>query len=254
MPDLFPNHKWVIDITSGPGGGKDTLALNLQRLLIFCYPELKESVQIVGMSDCLRNQIKLQLNSDNDKDKLEAREIENVMKEGGAVEFEFIKKAFETQLVSALSKKRIIILTGVSRNEQQAKMVELTIKKFSKVDGGKGQDLPKNQLTHLRIFIDVPEKILKSRLNSRGREDDKNDDAIKLRLKIWEKNGHEVLKYWKEQFLYKLQIIRTSKKFINSTRKSKIDYLKQLRPILKAYNLQIKKKLFKSFTESFVDE
>ena len=149
----------IIFIIGGPGVGKGTICSYLNR----DYPNI---IKTISTGDLLRSVIK--------EEKVEGWEIlEEDMKKGNLISSDRVLFYLKEAIFS--SDKKIILVDGYPRNIENLEIWDKNMKNYVDIKAV--------------FFFDGNHDIMMKRIHKRknGREDDKNDEIIKKRIELFEK-------------------------------------------------------------------
>jgi adenylate kinase len=155
-----------------PGAGKGTQAKKLAQ-------EFK--LKHISTGDVLRAEVSNQTEL--------GKKAKNFMDKGELVPDDIIISMVE-KIISSILDSNGFILDGFPRTQEQAIALDKMLEKY-------------NITISNAIFLDVPEEELIKRLEKRAelenRDDDKNENIIKNRIKIYKEKTEPVLNYYQKQ-------------------------------------------------------
>ena len=149
----------IIFIIGGPGVGKGTIC----SYLIRDYPNI---ISTFSTGDILRSVVK-------EKKILGWEKLEEDMKKGNLISSERVLFYLKEAIFS--SDKKIILVDGYPRNKENLEIWDKNMKNYVEIKAV--------------FFFDGSRDIMMKRIHGRkdGRDDDKNDDIIKKRINVFEK-------------------------------------------------------------------
>ena len=149
----------IIFIIGGPGVGKGTICSYLTN----DYPNI---ISAFSTGDILRSVVK-------EKKIMGWEKLEDDMKKGNLISSERVLFYLKEAILS--SDKKIILVDGYPRNRENLEIWDENMKNYVEIKGV--------------FFFDGSHDIMMKRIHGRkdGREDDKNDEIIKKRIEVFEK-------------------------------------------------------------------
>ena len=165
----------IIFIIGGPGVGKGTICsyLNID------YPNI---IKTFSTGDILRSVVK--------EKKIEGWEIlEEDMKKGNLINSERVLFYLKEEILSSEIKN--ILIDGYPRNNENLEIWDKNMKNFAEIKAV--------------LFFDGNHDIMMKRIHKRkdGREDDKNDDIIRKRIQVFEKETKPLVDIFEKRRILK---------------------------------------------------
>ena len=165
----------IIFIIGGPGIGKGTICSYLNN----DYPNI---IKTVSTGDILRSVVK--------EKKIEGWEIlEEDMKKGNLINSERVLFYLKEAILSSEIKN--ILIDGYPRNNENLEIWDKNMKNIAEIKAV--------------LFFDGNHDIMMKRIHKRkdGREDDKNDDIIRKRIQVFEKETKPLVDIFEKRRILK---------------------------------------------------
>ena len=165
----------IIFIIGGPGVGKGTICSYLNN----DYPNI---IKTVSTGDILRSVVK--------EKKIEGWEIlEEDMKKGNLINSERVLFYLKEAILSSEIKN--ILIDGYPRNNENLEIWDKNMKNIAEIKAV--------------LFFDGNHDIMMKRIHKRkdGREDDKNDDIIRKRIQVFEKETKPLVDIFEKRRILK---------------------------------------------------
>ena len=161
----------IIFIIGGPGVGKGTICSYLTN----DYPNI---ISAFSTGDILRSVVK-------EKKFMGWEKLEDDMKKGNLISSERVLFHLKEAILS--SDKKIILVDGYPRNRENLEIWDENMKNYVEIKGV--------------FFFDGSHDIMMKRIHGRkdGREDDKNDEIIKKRIEVFEKETKPLINIFEKR-------------------------------------------------------
>ena len=161
----------IIFIIGGPGVGKGTICSYLTN----DYPNI---ISAFSTGDVLRSVVK-------EKKFMGWEKLEDDMKKGNLISSERVLFYLKEAILS--SDKKIILVDGYPRNRENLEIWDENMKNYVEIKGV--------------FFFDGSHDIMMKRIHGRkdGREDDKNDEIIKKRIEVFEKETKPLINIFEKR-------------------------------------------------------
>ena len=161
----------IIFIIGGPGVGKGTICSYLTN----DYPNI---ISAFSTGDILRSVVK-------EKKFMGWEKLEDDMKKGNLISSERVLFYLKEAILS--SDKKIILVDGYPRNRENLEILDENMKNYVEIKGV--------------FFFDGSHDIMMKRIHGRkdGREDDKNDEIIKKRIEVFEKETKPLINIFEKR-------------------------------------------------------
>ena len=161
----------IIFIIRGPGVGKGTICSYLTN----DYPNI---ISAFSTGDILRSVVK-------EKKIMGWEKLEDDMKKGNLISSERVLFYLKEAILS--SDKKIILVDGYPRNRENLEIWDENMKNYVEIKGV--------------FFFDGSHDIMMKRIHGRkdGREDDKNDEIIKKRIEVFEKETKPLINIFEKR-------------------------------------------------------
>ena len=161
----------IIFIIGGPGVGKGTICSYLTN----DYPNI---ISAFSTGDILRSVVK-------EKKIMGWEKLEDDMKKGNLISSERVLFYLKEAILS--SDKKIILVDGYPRNRENLEIWDENMKNYVEIKGV--------------FFFDGSHDIMMKRIHGRkdGREDDKNDEIIKKRIEVFEKETKPLINIFEKR-------------------------------------------------------
>ena len=161
----------IIFIIGGPGVGKGTICSYLTN----DYPNI---ISAFSTGDILRSVVK-------EKKFMGWEKLEDDMKKGNLISSERVLFYLKEAILS--SDKKIILVDGYPRNRENLEIWDENMKNYVEIKGV--------------FFFDGSHDIMMKRIHGRkdGREDDKNDEIIKKRIEVFEKETKPLINIFEKR-------------------------------------------------------
>ena len=161
----------IIFIIGGPGVGKGTIC----SYLTIDYPNI---ISAFSTGDILRSVVK-------EKKFMGWEKLEDDMKKGNLISSERVLFYLKKAILS--SDKKIILVDGYPRNRENLEIWDENMKNYVEIKGV--------------FFFDGSHDIMMKRIHGRkdGREDDKNDEIIKKRIEVFEKETKPLINIFEKR-------------------------------------------------------
>ena len=161
----------IIFIIGGPGVGKGTICSYLTN----DYPNI---ISAFSIGDILRSVVK-------EKKFMGWEKLEDDMKKGNLISSERVLFYLKEAILS--SDKKIILVDGYPRNRENLEIWDENMKNYVEIKGV--------------FFFDGSHDIMMKRIHGRkdGREDDKNDEIIKKRIEVFEKETKPLINIFEKR-------------------------------------------------------
>ena len=188
----------IIFIIGGPGVGKGTICLYLNN----DYPNI---IKTVSTGDILRSVVK--------EKKIEGWEIlEEDMKKGNLINSERVLFYLKEAILSSEIKN--ILIDGYPRNNENLEIWDKNMKNIAEIKAV--------------LFFDGNHDIMMKRIHKRkdGREDDKNDDIIRKRIQVFEKETKPLVDIFEKRRILKRINCNNDFDMIYNDVKKALSYLK----------------------------
>jgi len=161
----------IIFIIGGPGVGKGTICSYLTN----DYPNI---ISAFSTGDILRSVVK-------EKKFMGWEKLQEDMKKGKLISSERVLFYLKEAILS--SDKKIILVDGYPRNKENLEIWDKNMKNFVEIKAV--------------FFFDGSHDIMMKRIHGRkdGREDDKNDEIIKKRIEVFEKETKPLINIFEKR-------------------------------------------------------